>query len=73
MFGDREHNFQGTTWYYNAGFPEVLWHRWLGMRFHNAGGEVEEVNGEGRMCLPGMLLHPVKKVELVQEGRREDQ
>ena len=73
VFGDREHNFRGTTWYYNAGFPEVLWHRWLGMRFNNAGGEVEEVNGEGRMCLPGMLLHPVKRVELVQEGRREDQ
>ncbi|RMD42332.1 hypothetical protein DV735_g2756, partial [Chaetothyriales sp. CBS 134920] len=29
VFGDREHNFRGTTWYYNAGFPEVLWHRWL--------------------------------------------
>jgi hypothetical protein len=51
----------------------VLWHRWLGMRFHNAGGEVEEVEGEGRMCLPGMLLHPVKRVNLVQEGRRADQ
>lgn len=70
VFGDREHNFRGTTWYYNAGFPEVLWHRWLGKRFNNAGGEAEEVNGEGRMCLPAMLLHPVKKVELAQEGMR---
>ena len=70
VFGDREHNFRGTTWYYNAGFPEVLWHRWLGMRFNNVGGEAEEVNGEGRMCLPAMLLHPVKKVELPQEGMR---
>ncbi|KAK4940631.1 hypothetical protein LTR10_019261 [Elasticomyces elasticus] len=73
VFGDREHNFRGTTWYYNAGFPEVLWHRWLGMRIHNAGGEQEELAGEGRMCLPGMLLHPIKRVELVQEGRRADQ
>lgn len=73
VFGDREHNFRGTTWYYNAGFPEVLWHRWLGMRFNNAGGEQEEVAGEGRMCLPGMLLHPIKRIELVQEGRRADQ
>ena len=74
VFGESKmHNLKGTTWYYNAGFPEVLWHRWLGMRFNNAGGEQEEVNGEGRMCLPGMLLHPVKRVELVQEGRRADQ
>ena len=70
VFGDREHNFRGTTWYYNAGFPEVLWHRWLGMRFNGAGGEVDEVNGEGRMCLPPMLLHPIKRVDLVQEGMR---
>lgn len=68
VFGDREHNFRGTTWYYNAGFPEVLWHRWLGMKIFNAGGEVVEMEGEGRMCLPGMLLHPIKRVELAQEG-----
>jgi Protein of unknown function (DUF3405) len=74
VFGEgRLRNFNGTTWYYNARFPEVLWHRWLGMRFNDKGGEQEEVNGEGRMCLPGMLLHPVKRVELVQEGRRADQ
>lgn len=73
VFGDREHNFRGTTWYYNAGFPEVLWHRWLGMKIHNAGGEQVEVAGQGRMCLPGMLLHPIKRVELVQEGRKADQ
>ncbi|KAK5327651.1 hypothetical protein LTR93_003037 [Exophiala xenobiotica] len=73
VFGDREHNFRGTTWYYNAGFPEVLWHRWLGMRFNNDGGEQAELAGEGRMCLPGMLLHPIKRVELVLEGRRADQ
>lgn len=73
VFGDREHNFRGSTWYYNAGFPEVLWHRWLGMRFNNEGGEQAELAGEGRMCLPGMLLHPIKRVELVQEGRRADQ
>jgi len=25
-------------------------------------GGVGQVGGQGRMCLPGMLLHPVKKV-----------
>ena len=72
IFGDREHNFRGTTWYYNAGFPEVLWHRWLGMKIHNDGGEIFEIENEGRMCLPGMLLHPIKRVELVQEGKKAD-
>ena len=70
VFGDREHNFRGVTWYYNAGFPEVLWHRWLGYRFNNDGGEEWEVSGQGRMCLPGMLLHPIKRVDLVQEGKK---
>ncbi|EXJ58799.1 hypothetical protein A1O7_06229 [Cladophialophora yegresii CBS 114405] len=73
VFGEREHNFRGTTWYYNAGFPEVLWHRWLGYKFNNDGGEQFEVAGEGRMCLPGMLLHPIKRVDLVLEGRKADQ
>lgn len=69
VFGDREHNFRGTTWYYNAGFSEVLWHRWLGYKFNNDGGEDWELAGEGRMCLPPMLLHPIKRVDLVIEGR----
>lgn len=72
VFGDREHNFRGTTWYYNAGFAPNLWKRWLGYRVDNNGGEEEEMAGEGRVCLPGMLLHPVKGVELVVEGVREE-
>ncbi|MCJ1338247.1 hypothetical protein MMC09_003533 [Bachmanniomyces sp. S44760] len=72
VFGEREHNFRGTTWYYNAGFSENLWRRWLGYRVDNSGGEEEEIAGEGRMCLPGILLHPVKGVQLVIEGKEED-
>ncbi|KAI9754647.1 MAG: Anaphase-promoting complex subunit 23 [Chaenotheca gracillima] len=68
VFGEREHNFRGTTWYYNAGFAPNLWRRWLGFRVDNNGGEEYEVANEGRMCLPGMLLHPVKDVRLVVEG-----
>lgn len=71
VFGDREHNFRGTTWYYNAGFPEVLWNRWLGHKFNNAGGEQFELANEGRMCLPPMLLHPIKRVDMVIEGLRD--
>ena len=68
VFGSREHNFKGTTWFYDAGFSPNLWRRWLGYKVNNDGGEQEELAGEGRMCLPGMFLHPVKAVDLVIEG-----
>ncbi|KAK3114380.1 hypothetical protein LTR53_007380 [Teratosphaeriaceae sp. CCFEE 6253] len=68
VFSDeRQHNFRGTTWYYDAEFAPRLWKRWLGLRVDGDGGEVEEKAGEGRMCLPGMLVHPVKGVDLVFE------
>lgn len=72
VIGDREHNFLGTTWYYNAGFAPNLWRRWLGFRVDNAGGEEFELATEGRMCLPAMLLHPIKRVDLIVEGRQGD-
>ncbi|KAJ5682393.1 hypothetical protein N7462_005558 [Penicillium macrosclerotiorum] len=65
IFGDREHNFKGTTWFYSAGFSPNIWRRWLGLRVDNDGGEQQELAGEGRMCLPPMLLHPVKGVDLI--------
>ncbi|KAL4899565.1 hypothetical protein BDW74DRAFT_163417 [Aspergillus multicolor] len=65
VFGDREHNFRGSTWFYSAGFSPNLWRRWLGYKVDNDGGEQEELAGEGRMCLPPMLLHPVKEVEMI--------
>jgi hypothetical protein len=64
---ERQHNFLGTTWYYHAGFAPNLWKRWLGYKVDGDGGEEEELAGEGRMCLPAMLLHPIKQVDLVQE------
>ncbi|GAB7356913.1 hypothetical protein MBLNU459_g7767t1 [Dothideomycetes sp. NU459] len=68
VFSDeRQHNFLGTTWYYHAGFAGNLWKRWLGYKVDNDGGEEEELAGEGRMCLPGMLLHPVKQVDMIYE------
>ncbi|MCJ1454748.1 hypothetical protein MMC28_005101 [Mycoblastus sanguinarius] len=68
VYGGREHNFKGTTWFYDAGFSPNLWRRWLGYKVDNDGGEQEEMAGEGRMCLPGILLHPVKGVNMVVEG-----
>ena len=67
VYGSREHNFKGTTWFYDAGFGPSLWRRWLGYKVDNDGGEQEEVAGEGRMCLPGIFLHPIKKFDLVVE------
>lgn len=72
VFSDeRQHNFLGTTWYYHAGFSPNLWKRWLGYKVDNDGGEEWETREgtEGRMCLPGMLLHPVKQVDLVYERK----
>ncbi|KAI1345107.1 hypothetical protein F5Y15DRAFT_17805 [Xylariaceae sp. FL0016] len=82
VYGDREHNLIGLSWFYNSGFAPNLYRRWLGLKVNNDGGEEFELvedeskngssvnemrGGEGRMCLPPMLLHPVKDVELPVE------
>jgi hypothetical protein len=82
VFGDREHNLRGLTWFYDSGFSPNLYRRWLGLKVNNDGGEEFELvedksknntdvnnmrGGEGRMCLPPMLIHPVKDVELPVE------
>ena len=67
VFGELEHNLRGVTWYYNSGFPSNFWKRWLGYRVDGGGGEQAELDGEGRMCVPGVLLHPVKEIALVVE------
>lgn len=97
---DREHNFEGWSWYFHSKFPRVLYRRWLGWSATTGGGieylnnplrtlggkQYEEegltlkiqpesaptsgtfggreiqVGGKGRMCLPAMLLHPIKNV-----------
>jgi hypothetical protein len=83
VFGEREHNMHGMTWFYSSGFAPNLYRRWLGLKVNNDGGEEFEttadptkegegvgnmVGGEGRMCLPPMLLHPIKEVELPVEA-----
>ncbi|KAJ5245978.1 hypothetical protein N7468_000961 [Penicillium chermesinum] len=64
-----EHNFRGVTWYYHAAFPGKLWRRWWGYTVTadtgiQGGGFDDEINGEGRMCLPPMLMHPIKDFDL---------
>ncbi|KAK3382466.1 hypothetical protein B0T24DRAFT_15541 [Lasiosphaeria ovina] len=86
VFGAREHNLMGLTWFYNAGFSGNLYRRWLGLRVNNDGGEAFELDvdpsmndtsvgtmsgGEGRMCLPPVLLHPVKDIDLPVEEQKE--
>lgn len=61
VYGWGEHNFIGSTFYFNAGFAGALWRRWLGQRENDEGGHVDEINGSGRMCFRSILFHPVKK------------
>lgn len=64
--------FKGISWYYNSGFGGNLWKRWLGYKVDNDGGEAEELANEGRMCLPGMLIHPVKQFDWIYEHREDE-
>jgi hypothetical protein len=68
VWGAREHNFKGTTWFYSALWSGDVWRRWLGYKVYSGGGEEAELSGTGRMCLPPFLLHPVKNVKLVVEN-----
>ena len=76
----RSHNFKGLSMgAWGAGgdrevvgdFASRLYRRWLGYKDPETheGGEEWETEGEGRMCLPPMLLGPVKGVGMVFEHR----
>ncbi|KXT05485.1 hypothetical protein AC579_1658 [Pseudocercospora musae] len=59
-FGWGEHNLLGSSFYYNSGFSGALWRRWLGQWENGEGGKRLEEEGTGRMCLRGILHHPIK-------------
>ncbi|KAI1857744.1 uncharacterized protein JN550_013080 [Neoarthrinium moseri] len=59
-FGGQEHNNQGGSFYYNSGFSGAMWRRWLGAVDNNEGGRQFEEKNSGRMCLRGLLYHPIK-------------
>ena len=52
IYGRREHNFRGSTWYYNAAFSAEVYKAWA------KGHHVDDANG--RMCLKQFLVHPIK-------------
>ncbi|KAH6663838.1 hypothetical protein B0J14DRAFT_661781 [Halenospora varia] len=68
VFGEREHNLLGMTWYYNAGFAPNLWKRWLGFKVNNEGGEEFELvvdegrDGKGVNGMRGDVDLPVERV-----------
>ncbi|KAI9838478.1 MAG: hypothetical protein M1837_002470 [Sclerophora amabilis] len=62
-----EVNFRGCSYYYQSHFPEPLYLRWLAWDRHFGnplwrwlGWSRNSEKGGKRMCLPGMLLHPIK-------------
>lgn len=69
---DREVNFRSWSWYYHAEFPRSIYRRWMGWKAEDPLGNVGDRDWEnwkdggpnGRMCLPPMLLHPVKRKDL---------
>ncbi|KAF2095965.1 hypothetical protein NA57DRAFT_43529 [Rhizodiscina lignyota] len=72
-----EKNLKSWSWYYWGELGRVLYRRWMGWKASDGMGELggtqwEEHGGivagrgggMGRLCLPGMLLHPVKNGDL---------
>lgn len=83
VFGQREHNLHGLSWFYRSDFAPELYKAWLGFKTKYGGGEDFELKvdenkngargGEGRMCLPPMLLHPIKNVGMVVEAPPDEE
>ena len=72
IFGDCcQNNMLGVSWHYISGFSPNLWKRWFGLQVNGGGGEQEEMEGEGRMCLPPILFHPIKDIDLPVEKAPE--
>ncbi|KAF2743510.1 hypothetical protein M011DRAFT_430883, partial [Sporormia fimetaria CBS 119925] len=67
---DREYNFFGWSWYFADSFARNIYKRWLGhevvVQEWGEPGRVVKGSGfegereEGRMCVRGVVLHPVK-------------
>ena len=88
VFGDKEHNLHGMSWFYRSAFAPELYKAWMGLKSKHTNGEDFELRadkskdgasidgmkgGEGRMCLPPMLLHPIKDLGMVVEAPPEEE
>jgi hypothetical protein len=72
IFGPVEHVFRGASYYSNAAFAGFLWRAWLGgegmaereilplTKNMEEQGATGTGGTGGRMCLPMMVVHPVK-------------
>ncbi|KAK3328362.1 hypothetical protein B0T19DRAFT_188711 [Cercophora scortea] len=67
----REGRFQGSTWYFRAIPPQRLYNNWMGYEDTGIGGSEWE-SKHGRLCLPAMLLHPIKDVRPTAPGESSD-
>ncbi|KAF3933202.1 hypothetical protein ABW20_dc0104388 [Dactylellina cionopaga] len=65
VYGINEHNFSGTTWFFNSRWARMLYRRWLGYEDNGGGREADKEHGN--ICLNGVLLHPVKEVTPINE------
>jgi hypothetical protein len=67
----QEGRFLGSTWYFRAVPPQRLYNNWMGYEDTGIGGKKWE--GEhGRICLPAMMLHPIKEVKPNEMGYSSD-
>lgn len=65
---DQEHHFEGSSWYYANRFAPEVYAQWMGWARKGPGSRDWE-RENGRVCLPGMLLHPIKAESLRPPSR----
>ncbi|KAL5614363.1 hypothetical protein BROUX41_004469 [Berkeleyomyces rouxiae] len=83
VFGRKEGNLETMSYFYRSEFVGNLYRQFLGLQSKHTSGQQFETaadesktgqdienmkGGEGRMCLPPMLLHPVKSVDIPVEA-----
>jgi hypothetical protein len=65
----RERRYQGSTWYYRTEPPMRMYNHWMGYEDWDMGGpEWEAIHG--RPCLPPIMMHPIKDVNVTEPGFR---
>ncbi|PHH55036.1 hypothetical protein CFIMG_007576RA00001 [Ceratocystis fimbriata CBS 114723] len=83
VFGNKEGSLETMSYFYRSEFVGNLYRQFIGLQSKWTSGQQFETKvdeskngqtidsmkgGEGRMCLPPMLLHPVKGIEIPVEA-----